>query len=84
MTSSPLAMSTWALSTMLRSGSTLAVDESNYVVDDGENMEDHLVLDDDDGDGGQGYFGPLRIVLRMVVRVMALLLFMMMAIMITW
>ena len=58
-TSSPLAMSTWALSTMLRSGSTLGVDESDYVVDDTENMEDHLVFGDEDGDGGPIYFGLL-------------------------
>ena len=38
-TSSPLAMSTWALSTMPLSGSTLGVD--------GENMEDHLFFGDD-------------------------------------
>ena len=79
-TSSPLAMSTWALSTMLRSGSTFGVDESDYVVDDSENMENHLVLGDDDGDGGLRYFG----LLRMVVMAILLLSFRVMMIMVTW
>ena len=60
------------------------MDESNYVVDDGENMEDHLVFGTRDGDEGVRYFGPLRIVLRMMMVVMVPLLSMVMMIMMTW